>query len=58
MGLGLLSVRVGDELYIVHVVLVGAVDTDANYRCWQTNKEKRDYNNMVWLLKIILIVVF
>lgn len=48
----------GDELYIVHVVLVGAVDTDANYRCWQTNKEKRDYNNMVWLLKIMLIVVF
>lgn len=41
MGLGLLSVRVGDEFYIVHVILVEAVDTDANYRCWQTNKEKR-----------------
>lgn len=35
MGLGLLSVTHTDELmlYIVHVVSVEAVDTDANYRC-------------------------
>lgn len=57
MGLGL-SVRVGDEFYTRYVVSVEAADIDANYRCWQTNKEKRNYYNMVWLIKILLILVF
>lgn len=42
MGLGHLSARVGDELYAVHLASVEAVHIEADYRCWQTNKEKRD----------------
>lgn len=40
MGPGFLSVRVGDEFYTVHMASVEAVDIDADYRCWQTNKER------------------
>lgn len=47
MGLRHLSVRVGDEFYMVPVVWVEAVDSDADYRCCKTNKEKRETNNMV-----------
>ena len=42
MSLRLLSVRVGNEFYPVHVVSIYAVDIDDDYRCWQTNKEKRE----------------
>lgn len=38
MGLGHPSVR-GCP---VHVVSVEAVDIEADYRCWQNNKEKRE----------------
>lgn len=42
MGLGHPSVRVGDGFYAAHVVSVEAVDTEADYRSWQNNKEERE----------------